>query len=50
MGKGLGLISIAERLEAVGGTFQIRSQPGAGTALEVRVPLSIVNNTDIAAV
>jgi signal transduction histidine kinase len=50
MGKGLGLISIAERLEAVGGTFQIRSQPGAGTALEVRVPLSIVNNTDITAV
>jgi signal transduction histidine kinase len=50
MGKGLGLISIAERLEAVGGTVEIRSRPGAGTALEVRVPLSIVNNTDISAV
>ena len=50
MGKGLGLVSIAERLETVGGTFQIRSQPGAGTALDVRVPLSIVKATDIAAV
>ena len=29
-GKGLGLISMSERLEAIGGTFAIRSQPGAG--------------------
>jgi signal transduction histidine kinase len=46
MGKGLGLISMGERLEAIGGTFQVRSQPGTGTTLEVRVPLSIVKDTD----
>ncbi len=49
-GKGLGLISIAERLEALGGTFEIRSQRGAGTALEARVPLSIVKDAGTLAV
>jgi len=38
-GKGLGLISIVERLELVGGTLTIHSQPGAGTRLEIVVPL-----------
>jgi signal transduction histidine kinase len=37
-GKGLGLISISERLEAIGGAVQIRSAPGAGTRLEITVP------------
>jgi signal transduction histidine kinase len=50
MGKGLGLISMTERLEAIGGTLQIRSQPAAGTTLEVRVPLSIVKDTETIAV
>jgi len=27
-----------ERLEPLGGTLKIRSRPGAGTRLEVRVP------------
>src|SRR5262249_53557007 len=31
--KGLGLISMHERLEALGGTLTIRSSPGAGTRL-----------------
>ena len=44
MGKGLGLISMAERLEAIRGTFEIRSQPGTGTTLDVTVPLSIVKH------
>ena len=39
-GKGLGLISMAERVEAVGGTFHLQSTPGAGTRLEISVPLS----------
>ncbi len=38
-GKGLGLISMRERLEALGGTLEIRSAPGTGTRLEVTAPL-----------
>ena len=38
-GKGLGLISMKERLEAVGGRMEIRSKPGAGTSVEVIVPI-----------
>ena len=30
-GKGLGLISMGERVDAIGGTFKIQSMPGAGT-------------------
>ena len=39
-GKGLGLVSIGERVEAMGGTFEILSTPEAGTRVEVRVPQS----------
>ena len=39
--KGLGLISMRERLEAVGGTLEIISTPGAGTRLEVAVPVRL---------
>jgi signal transduction histidine kinase len=42
-GKGLGLISMAERVEAVGGTFHLQSSPGAGTRLEISVRLSEVD-------
>ena len=37
--KGLGLISMRERLEAVGGTLTIHSRPGGGTTLEVDVAM-----------
>jgi signal transduction histidine kinase len=37
-GKGLGLVSMTERLEAVGGTLKIRSAPGGGTRLKMTVP------------
>lgn len=43
-GKGLGLISINERVEAIGGTFEIRSAPGAGTRVEVTVPLHLAQD------
>lgn len=49
-GKGLGLISVNERVEAVGGTFEIRSSPGAGTRLAVRVPISFVYQAGTVAV
>jgi two-component system, chemotaxis family, sensor kinase Cph1 len=35
---GLGLVGIRERLTAVGGSFQIHSQPGLGTEVVVLVP------------
>jgi PAS domain S-box-containing protein len=38
-GRGLGLVSMKERLSAVGGDVVIESQPGAGTTVRVRVPL-----------
>lgn len=39
-GKGLGLVSIGERLEVLGGTFEVRSSPGSGTRLVLSVPLN----------
>jgi signal transduction histidine kinase len=38
-GKGLGMISMNERVEAVGGRFTVRSKSGKGTRLHVTVPL-----------
>jgi PAS domain S-box-containing protein len=37
--QGLGLIGIRNRLEALGGTFEINSAPGRGTELVVTIPL-----------
>jgi signal transduction histidine kinase len=39
-GKGLGLVSMAERLESIGGTFAIQSARGQGTRVETTVPLT----------
>ena len=39
VGKGLGLISMNERVDAVGGSLAIRSKLGVGTELTIRVPL-----------
>jgi signal transduction histidine kinase len=36
---GIGLISMGERAEQAGGTFEIRSKRGGGTHVEVSVPL-----------
>jgi signal transduction histidine kinase len=40
-GTGLGLISIGERIEAIGGTLAIRSAPGGGTSFTIKVPLAL---------
>jgi signal transduction histidine kinase len=49
-GSGLGLISVDERVEAIGGTFEIRSGPGAGTRLEVKVPAATLHDGHAVAV
>ena len=41
MHRGLGLVSMGERVEAFGGTLRIQSAPGAGTRIEATVPLAI---------
>ena len=45
-GTGLGLISMNERIDAVGGTFDIRSRRGGGTFLAITVPLAIEPATE----
>jgi signal transduction histidine kinase len=49
-GKGLGLISMKERLEAVGGSLTIQSAPGSGTRIEASVVLSAAKAVQTVAV
>lgn len=39
-GRGLGLLGMSERLELVGGLFEITSAPGQGTNIHICVPLN----------
>jgi signal transduction histidine kinase len=39
--QGLGLLGIQERLETLGGTFQISSAPGQGTTLQITLPEAV---------
>jgi signal transduction histidine kinase len=48
-GKGLGLVSMRERLDAVGGTLDIRSTPGGGTRVQISVPLPVIEDAEAAA-
>ena len=50
MGQGLGLLSIGERLEALGGTLRIYSAPGAGSRLDMSVPVILVQDEQAEAV
>jgi two-component system NarL family sensor kinase len=43
---GYGLLSMAERAEIVGGRLNIRSRPGAGTAVTATIPLPTVPEAD----
>jgi len=38
-GNGLGMKTMRERAESLGGTLHVESQPGAGTVVEVKIPL-----------
>jgi two-component system, chemotaxis family, CheB/CheR fusion protein len=37
--RGLGLISMAERVRGAGGTLAVKSTPGAGSSIEARIPI-----------
>jgi signal transduction histidine kinase len=40
--SGLGLVGIRERMRLVGGSMSVRSRPGKGAKIEVRIPLDRV--------
>jgi signal transduction histidine kinase len=40
--RGSGLQNMVDRLEALGGTLEVRSQPGQGTTIAGRVPVRVV--------
>ncbi|MPZ24272.1 MAG: hypothetical protein GEU28_12195 [Dehalococcoidia bacterium] len=42
----LGLTSMRERVEALGGTFQVNSQPGAGTQVTATIPIPRTRRED----
>lgn len=46
-GAGFGLFSISERLEALGGIMNVRSQPGHGTRVSLIVPVKAAAAIDI---
>jgi two-component system sensor histidine kinase UhpB len=43
--RGLGLVSIAERVRMLGGTLDIKASPQGGTALEVTLPVEELHAT-----
>ncbi len=42
---GIGLVSIRERVEKLGGTLTVQSAPGAGTTVEVAIGAGVKNST-----
>ena len=38
--RGIGMRSMVERVEALGGTLEVRSEPGAGTTIAATIPLT----------
>jgi len=40
-GRGVGIDAVQNRVRALGGSFDIRSMPGEGTAVTVRLPLTL---------
>ena len=49
-GAGLGLLSMRERLDAIGGVLEIHSKPGMGTRLKVWAPLPATEGTSAMAI
>ena len=48
VGTGFGLVSMRERVQILGGRFELRSAPGAGTVVVVEIPVEVVDD-DVAA-
>jgi signal transduction histidine kinase len=46
--RGLGLISMRERIHLIGGQFEIFSKPGEGTEIQARVPLDTASKKPLA--
>jgi signal transduction histidine kinase len=46
--RGLGLSSMVERVEAIGGALDIESKPGVGTSLMIFVPIEVAAAASIA--
>jgi len=44
--RGLGLVGIQERVDALGGTLMLESAPGAGLRLRARLPLAMLLETE----
>jgi len=42
---GMGLRSMRERIQSIGGQIAVESKPGAGTRITAQVPLTTINNT-----
>jgi signal transduction histidine kinase len=42
--NGLGLLSMKERLEMIGGLLEVQSSPGCGTRVKARVPLDVAHS------
>jgi signal transduction histidine kinase len=40
VGRGSGLLGLADRVEAIGGKFEVESRPGAGTLLRAELPIA----------
>jgi signal transduction histidine kinase len=40
----LGLLGMAERAALIGGTFEVKSKPGAGTLIQIGVPIQVQEN------
>ena len=41
--RGVGLLGMRERIEILGGTLDVDSEPGRGTRVVMRVPVSVEN-------
>jgi signal transduction histidine kinase len=44
MATGLGLVSMKERLEMIGGLLEVQSSPGCGTRVKATVPLGVAHS------